>query len=1203
MAGSTAARQDVGRVQHFAAPASESERDADAREAAGSGRLDVVKLLTEEQGADVHAKNAFGCTALMKAAENGHVEVVKYLADERGADVDVKNHDGCTPLMWAAEGGHVDAVRCLAGELGADVNVQDNDGETALMWVAKQGRLDAAKCLAKELGADANVKDNEGKTALMVASLYGHLDVVKYLAEACDAGVNMKDNDGYSALMWAALHGHIDVVKCLIEELCADANVKNMDGETVLMMAANYDHRDVVKYLVEERGADVNIKNNDGKTALIWSVFYNNTDIVKYLAVECGADVNMGDNKGYTALVWAALGGYVNIIKFLAEECGADANVRDNDGCTALIWAAENGHLDVVKCLAEEFGAAVDVKTNSGFTAMVRAAQNDHMDAVKYLTEAQGADVNVTNNDGSTALMWAAGKGYIDIVKYLIDEHGAGASVRNTEGSTALLWAAQNGHVEVVKYLPKNTVNVRNNDGHTALMLAAENGHLDIVKYLAEEHGADANVMNNDGDTALIRAAQYGKYDTVRCLVEHCDADVNIRGTNGLTAVRIAADGGYFDIQRILMPQLSIANKPYFTGTRETNTEALKYSEHFRCSIPPLELELTLYSQNGSIGGDFRAKWLDADAAVKLFISDVAHSEFEEEVHLWQRLRHPNVIKMYGACEVGPHLQFFVCEYTSQGSLWEHVKQYSPDDSYHYDVEIRPPAPTVWKYLQQAALGLEYLHERGIVHGDLRCGNILIGSDDKAKLSNFDLSGRVQKSSPVSVDTFKGTMRWQAPEVLKGNPPSTMSDVYSLGMCVLEAVTGKRPWGDYGDRMVENFSKNWDPRPGGDGYYAPYCPSSDASRIVWRMCCQNPQQRTRISSIVAELESLALKESPGSFQPEQEPAFSFQEYECGKLEEAWLSLQLRMETCDNTEYRRIFDQLQSIHECLQVTTHPATLFDRFYEVLTDLYRLIKMSPDQAQIMQLSSTRAPTSSLYAFQWRIDSLLASLGVIEITDLEAGRGNERIKSASFFASGVADTILLLNNLKSEEERSAFLRAIKAEIEDHPNKYTLDQLEAMKKAYEDITAKLEGDDLSELAPEWFIPWYELVVDEWNCLGEGGFGSVNRAKWLDSEVVVKRVTLAGSRSANTSSAFDLSESDFFASADPSASQVESDAIKRTKALAMFRREVDIWFGFSHPHVVRLFGACHVGRPFFVCEFATNGTLVRSEGEQHRDWK
>lgn len=43
----------------------------------------------------------------------------------------------------------------------------------------------------------------------------------------------------------------------------------------------------------------------------------------------------------------------------------------------------------------------------------------------------------------------------------------------------------------------------------------------------------------------------------------------------------------------------------------------------------------------------------------------------------------------------------------------------------------------------------------------------------------------------------------------------------------------------------------------------------------------------------------------------------------------------------------------------------------------------------------------------------------------------------------------------------------------------------------------------------------------------------------------------------------------------------------------MFRREVDIWFGFSHPHVIRLFGACHVGRPFFVCEYATNGTLVK----------
>ncbi|KAE8978133.1 hypothetical protein PR001_g24929 [Phytophthora rubi] len=154
---------------------------------------------------------------------------------------------------------------------------------------------------------------------------------------------------------------------------------------------------------------------------------------------------------------------------------------------------------------------------------------------------------------------------------------------------------------------------------------------------------------------------------------------------------------------------------------------------------------------------------------------------------------------------------------------------------------------------------------------------------------------------------------------------------------------------------------------------------------------------------------------------------------------------------------------------------------------------------------------------------------------------------------------------------------------------KYRPDQLEVMKKTYRDIASKLEGNDWSELAPAWFIPWYELVVGKWSKLGEGSFGSVHRAKWMDSDVVVKRVILAGSTgTVNASTSYSI----FSASEDPSATQVQEDTAKRAEARAMFRREVDIWFGFSHPHVVRLFGACHVGRPFFVCEYATNGALV-----------
>ncbi|KAE9224879.1 hypothetical protein PF002_g14567 [Phytophthora fragariae] len=398
------------------------------------------------------------------------------------------------------------------------------------------------------------------------------------------------------------------------------------------------------------------------------------------------------------------------------------------------------------------------------------------------------------------------------------------------------------------------------------------------------------------GQTAVMESTENRAIDVVRNLVEDCSANVNS------TAVRMAADCGYIDIQRILTPfLLAVASET----TKDGEDFVLSPGIPSRCFIPPSEIELTLFHENGSIGGDFLAKWLDSDVAVKLFIPDAFSTSFEDEVRLWQQLRHPNVLKMYGACYAGAHLKFFVCEFASNGSLLEHVNSSSVGKR------------TMWKYLYEAALGLEYLHERGIVHAELRCSNILIGSDGTAKLADFRLSG---------------------------------------------------------------------------------------------------------------LRSSARTHTAGSI------------------------LTKEMETV-----------------------------------------------------------------------------------------------------------------------------------------GKYRPDQLEVMKKTYRDIASKLEGNDWSELAPALFIPWYELVVGKWSKLGEGSFGSVHRAKWLDSDVVVKRVILAGSTgTANVSTTY----SSFSASEDPSATQVQDDTAKRADACAMFRREVDIWFGFSHPHVVRLFGACHIGRPFFVCEYATNGTLV-----------
>ncbi|KAE9345544.1 hypothetical protein PR003_g7901 [Phytophthora rubi] len=823
------------------------------RRIVGSSRVNV----------NVNATVHDGDTALMKAAGFGHFAVVRYLVAECGADVNIANYRGITALMRADTEEHLDIVRYLTRECGADVNATDSGEATILMRVAAKGRLAVVQCLVEDCGARVNAIDWYGETALLKAAGERHLDVVRYLAVKCGADVNTISSRGVTALMEAASKGSIDVVRCLAEECGASVDVVNGSGTSAVMLAAQSGQLHVVRYLAVECRANVNATDKNGDTALLGAALQGHFDTARFLAVNCEADLDV------TALTKAAARGCFYAVRFLVEERRVDTSATDISGATVLMTAAQHGHIHIVRYLVVTRKGDVNVADKYGDTPLTKASANGHFDVVRALVREYGADVSTTNNTGTTPLMLAAQHGHVDIVRYLAGEHAV-------------------------------DVNAADISGTNALMIAAQYGHIGVVHYLAGDRGADANATNSTRTTALMIAAQYGNMDVVRHLATQYRANVNAANADGYTAMRFAAERGHEEIQRFLTRFLVVhqAGGPETRTARSVPSDATVNNTP-SWFIPPSEISLVSFVETGNIGGEYQAKWLDADAAVKLFVPDASsHVGFEHEVHFWHRLRHPNVIKMYGACDASPlPLQFFVCEYASNGSLLEYTKLIPPEEQ------------RVWTFLHQAALGLEYLHEREIIHGDLRCSNILIGSDGLAKLANFARSNSMHQIRHGATLSRVGSVRWQPPEVLKREALSFASDVYSLGMCILEAVTKGVPWKDIG-----------------------------------------------------------------------------------------------------TDYM-----------------------------------------------------------------------------------------------------------------------------------------------------------------------------------LGSGGFGSVFRAKWLDSEVVVKVLIKSGA-------AFDVSCTSLSYTGSSSSvcqsAATTANAKKREETMAVFRREVDIWFRLSHPHVVRLFGACHVGRPFFVCEFATNGTLV-----------
>ncbi|GMF26952.1 unnamed protein product [Phytophthora fragariaefolia] len=115
---------------------------------------------------------------------------------------------------------------------------------------------------------------------------------------------------------------------------------------------------------------------------------------------------------------------------------------------------------------------------------------------------------------------------------------------------------------------------------------------------------------------------------------------------------------------------------------------------------------------------------------------------------------------------------FFVCEYAPNGTLVRYLRDH-PDQ--------------IWLKLYEAAFGVQYLHLRDIVHGDLKGNNIMIGSDMLAKITDFGLSFLVNDAKQPAI---AGAWHWVAPECLMNHNahPTFASDVYSLGMCIVEAL-------------------------------------------------------------------------------------------------------------------------------------------------------------------------------------------------------------------------------------------------------------------------------------------------------------------------------------------------------------------------------------------------------------------------------
>lgn len=248
--------------------------------------------------------------------------------------------------------------------------------------------------------------------------------------------------------------------------------------------------------------------------------------------------------------------------------------------------------------------------------------------------------------------------------------------------------------------------------------------------------------------------------------------------------------------------------------------------------------------------GGMGTVWRAADdslarvVAIKMLRSEfVADAQSRERLAFEARavasIDSPNVVRIYDVGNLthpdARQLPYLVMEYVDGESLSTLLKSQGPW-----------PSQRIAQLLHDVSLGLIAAHREGLVHRDIKPGNILITTTGAAKITDFGIAHGPVSSNLTLTGTLVGTAKYLAPEQVEGRAATSASDVYALGVVAYESAAGYAPFIADTDVATALMRLQSDPAP------LPTVTPARLSNLIAMMLSRQPERRPTLEQVISE---------------------------------------------------------------------------------------------------------------------------------------------------------------------------------------------------------------------------------------------------------------------------------------------------------------------------------------------------------------